>query len=118
MTLSERDIIPTSCPKGNYKPDTVYCQSCPAYTTGVFCNISNIFLQSGQAKYVEVKPDKYTLFTLEANSNARVKVTASGGGVSVYFQYNTEFRETAGLVNYVHENDILGHFHFLTSSQY
>ena len=36
------------------------------------------------------------------------------GGVSVYFQYNSQFEESAGLVNYVHNGDVLGHYHFVT----
>ena len=36
-------------------------------------------------------------------------------GISVYVQYIEQPRETSGLVNYVHDGDVLGHFHFTST---
>lgn len=66
-----------------------------------------------------VQPQGYALFTLLAGSDATVSVGTTYGGVSVYFQYNTmNFEETAGLVNYVHDGDVLGHYHYRTGGRY
>ena len=41
VTLSELSDIADKCSNSNYEGSTFYCQNCPQFYTGVYCNISN-----------------------------------------------------------------------------
>jgi hypothetical protein len=118
VTVNEVGLPTTRCTLPIFYPNTYYCLSCPSSTTGVFCSIANHKLSQGKVGEISLQASEYGLFTLLADNDAKISFETSDGGVSVYFQYNQDFQETAGLVNYVHAGDVLGHSHYSTAGSY
>ena len=117
LTISQPSTIQSKCATSNYYGSTFYCQLCTTGTTGCYCNISNTFLEEYQNRQVVLLNGRYALFTLKADSDAKVSVGSLFGGVSIYFQYNHHFQERAGIVNYIHDADVVGHYHFATAQR-
>ena len=99
--MDELTSVPAQCQSSSYYPSTYYCSSCPPGYTGVYCTVTKSQLDKGGLSSLKLAASSYSTIQLADNSDAELEISSSAAGVRLYFQYNMQDAELAGVVNYL-----------------